>query len=272
MDARRGGPVQKVSLTFPLLPLVMLSSLGSDFEQHSKPRCARLTSRLYEKYLEFAPHSCTAWSKYAELEKKCAENERCRAIYELAIAQVTAGLSYRRPLVQRSVLMLPLLILPMKPVLDMPEVLWKAYIDFEIENKEHDRTRMLYERLLEKTKHVKVWISYAQFLAGIPEPDDARLIYDKAYNHLKSEGLKEERVLVRLALSLLACLPFSIRVPAPLPLALGVLVEDGVGARTPEREASQGSGDEAAKEDQEEENDPSRRWGKTGNTSALLHV
>lgn len=57
------------------------------------------------------------------------EVDRTRALYELAIAQ---------------------------PLLDMPETLWKSYIDFEIEQGERDRTRVLYERLLDRTKHVKV--------------------------------------------------------------------------------------------------------------------
>ena len=45
----------------------------------------------------------------------------------------------------------------------MPERVWKAYIDFEIENNQISRARSLYARLLEKTKHVKVWVSYALF-------------------------------------------------------------------------------------------------------------
>jgi len=45
----------------------------------------------------------------------------------------------------------------------MPESVWKAYVDMEIELNEFDRVRLLYKRLLEKTKHVKVWISYAKF-------------------------------------------------------------------------------------------------------------
>lgn len=53
--------------------------------------------------------------------------------------------------------------------LDMPEVLWKAYIDFEISEGEHDNVRQLYSRLLERTNHVKVWISYGQFEASIAE-------------------------------------------------------------------------------------------------------
>ena len=56
----------------------------------------------------------------------------------------------------------------------MPESVWKAYIDFEIENatqnggdgkttKDYSKVRGLYRRLLDITKHVKVWISYTKF-------------------------------------------------------------------------------------------------------------
>lgn len=57
------------------------------------------------------------------------DEERARAIYELAVGQ---------------------------NVLDMPEVLWKAYIDFEAGQEEYDRARKLYQRLLQRTQHVKV--------------------------------------------------------------------------------------------------------------------
>ena len=36
------------------------------------------------------------------------------------------------------------------------QVLWKSYIDFEIELEEYENTRKLYDRLLERTQHVKV--------------------------------------------------------------------------------------------------------------------
>ena len=80
----------------------------------------------------------------------------------------------------------------------MPELLWKGYIDFEIEEGEGDKARSLYERLLERTGHVKVWISFAQFEGteigqGVK---DARAIFNRAYERLKEEGLKEERVLL----------------------------------------------------------------------------
>jgi len=56
----------------------------------------------------------------------------------------------------------------------------------------------LYNRLLERTGHVKVWISFAQF-EGTPVGngmEKARSTFQKAYDQLKTEGLKEERVLL----------------------------------------------------------------------------
>lgn len=80
----------------------------------------------------------------------------------------------------------------------MPEMIWKGYIDFEIEEGEADHARKLYERLLQRTGHVKVWISFAQFEGteigkGVPE---ARSVFTKAYDQLKADGAKEERVLL----------------------------------------------------------------------------
>uniref|UniRef100_A0A5K3EXV5 Crooked neck-like protein 1 n=1 Tax=Mesocestoides corti TaxID=53468 RepID=A0A5K3EXV5_MESCO len=92
--------------------------------------------KLYEKFLEFSPENCTTWMRYAEMEALLDEVERARAIYELAISQ---------------------------PLLDMPEILWKAYIDYEIEQREWNRARALYRRLMQKTQHVKVWLSLANF-------------------------------------------------------------------------------------------------------------
>lgn len=80
------------------------------------------------------PRVCCHWEvccclQFAQLEAYVGEIDRSRAIYELAINQ---------------------------PVLDMPELLWKSYIDFEIGQGEHENARTLYERLLDRTKHVKV--------------------------------------------------------------------------------------------------------------------
>lgn len=79
----------------------------------------------------------------------------------------------------------------------MPEVLWKAYIDFEIENEEIANARALYRRLLERTKHVRVWISFAKFEIQNGNIKEARKIFQEAFISLKSPAeLQEQRVLL----------------------------------------------------------------------------
>lgn len=127
---------------------------------------------IYAKYLEYLPSNCQAWLDFAQLEINVGELERARSIFSLAVAQTT---------------------------LDMPEVLWKAYIDFEIEDQQIENVRSLYTSLLERTSHVKVWIAYAQFEAstvGGGGIDAARTICKDGYDVLKSQELKEERVLL----------------------------------------------------------------------------
>ncbi|PNP58093.1 hypothetical protein THARTR1_02251 [Trichoderma harzianum] len=141
--------------------------------------------KLYEKHVEYNSTNCQTWIKFAELERGLDDLDRARAIFELAVSQ---------------------------PQLDMPELLWKAYIDFEEEEGEYERTRDLYERLLEKTDHVKVWISYAHFEINIPDDDEAddeqqeeqpvsdeakaraRKVFERAHKSMRDKDLKEERV------------------------------------------------------------------------------
>lgn len=120
--------------------------------------------------------------------------------------------------------------------MDMPELIWKSWIDYEYAEEEYDRTRALYERLLRRTSHVKVWVSFAQFeanagaaiaerLRGGGEEDEeeekaekivievdeeaveaakadglerARKVFQRGYDDLKKKSLKEE---VRFTLS-----------------------------------------------------------------------
>ena len=127
--------------------------------------------KLYEKFLEFNTSNCNTWIKYAELEAILGDFDRARAIFELAINQ---------------------------PVIDMPERLWKAYIDFEIEQEEHDNVRGLYERLLERTQHVKVWFSFAKFEASLKTEDgivNARDIYERGSQCLANAESNEERAM-----------------------------------------------------------------------------
>ena len=98
---------------------------------------------IYEKQVDIFQSDCEAWVMYAEFEGALGEQDRARAIFEIALGGTE----------------------PQGLVLDMPEKVWKAYIDFEVENREILRARNLYGRLLERTKHVKVWASYAKFEA-----------------------------------------------------------------------------------------------------------
>ncbi|KAJ7449957.1 pre-mRNA-splicing factor CLF1 [Mycena latifolia] len=146
--------------------------------------------KLYEKYLEFDPANSPAWIKFAELESQLQDFARTRAIFELGVSQSP---------------------------LSMPELLWKAYIDFEIEEGERETARSLYERLIQLSGHVKVWISYALFEAepipiprALREDEDedeeaevrvvegdatlARQVFERGYKDMKSKGLKSERV------------------------------------------------------------------------------
>jgi crooked neck len=121
---------------------------------------------LYQKYLTFMPANCQTWVKFAQLEASLSEVERARAVFEMAVNQ---------------------------PALDMPELLWKGFIDFEIAQQQHDRVRQLYARLLDRTKHVKVWISFAQFEAEVKALDRARRVFEEADRHFKEIIAKEER-------------------------------------------------------------------------------
>ncbi|CAG2175851.1 unnamed protein product [Oppiella nova] len=129
---------------------------------------------LYQKFLEFSPQNCTVWMKFAELETILGEVDRGRAIYEIAIDQSR---------------------------LDMPEVIWKSYIDFEVEQQESERARMLYERLLERTQHVKVWISFARFEFQGSDGSDSgiaqtRTVFERANKALKNCEEKESRLML----------------------------------------------------------------------------
>ena len=143
---------------------------------------------LYEKQIGFNPTNSTAWIKFAELERGLDDVERARAIFELAVAQ---------------------------PELDMPELVWKAYVEFEEEEAEWDRVRNVYERLVERSGQVKVWISWAMFEVGVPDDEEeglgdaddeeekavsaaakarARAIFTRAYDTLKAARSSAARV------------------------------------------------------------------------------
>ncbi|KAJ5098922.1 Pre-mRNA-splicing factor clf1 [Penicillium argentinense] len=140
--------------------------------------------KLYEKWIEWNPENCHSFIGYAELERGLDDQDRARGIYEIAVTQ---------------------------PTLDMPELVWRSYIEFEEEEGEYERVRALYERLLQKTSHVKVWTAYAKFEISVGQDDDeedeeteeqkpatedaknrTRAIFERAHKDFKDKGLKEE--------------------------------------------------------------------------------
>ncbi|KAM2020883.1 hypothetical protein ACFX16_042969 [Malus domestica] len=152
-----------------------------EWQLRNADRCRK----LYEKYLHWSPENCYAWISYAEFEEKNCDTERARSVYELAISQKQ---------------------------LDKPELLWKSYIDFELAEREFERARNLYGRLLERTQHVKVWISCAAFEASAMVGGDgmrsedvieqkeqcirrARRVFERASDYFRTSApeLKEQR-------------------------------------------------------------------------------
>ncbi len=131
--------------------------------------------KIHTKWLESMPTSAEAWTRFAALEKGLGETVRCRAVFEMAVKQED---------------------------LDAPSTVWKAYIDFEMSQSEPAKVRALYDRLLEEQSHVKVWVSYALFEAGEEGKaqgegaslQNARAVFERAYDKMKADGLKVERV------------------------------------------------------------------------------
>lgn len=76
----------------------------------------------------------------------------------------------------------------------MPEIVWKAYIDFELRLGQFDNARALYTLLLSKTKHVKAWISFAQFEKERTDFERMRKLYSDGDSFFKGKDeLKDQR-------------------------------------------------------------------------------
>lgn len=148
-------------------PKIFTGYIELELQLREFDRCRK----LYEKFLEYSVANSKIWIKYAELETILGDFDRARAIFELAVDQ---------------------------PVMDTPELLWKSCIDFEIEQQEYGNVRELYERLLERTHHVKVWLSFAEFESSLKTKNgnsNAHGIYEKADKILRSTENGEERAM-----------------------------------------------------------------------------
>ena len=145
--------------------------------------------RVYGAWVEAAPARAAAWTALADLERAVGETSRARAVLELAVA---------------------------RPELDRPEAAWKSYVDLETRLEAHpeednaadgattaaaareNAVAALYERLLERTRHVKVWLAYAAYEAAAPgeaalRRANARRVYTRANDALR-DAADDDRV------------------------------------------------------------------------------
>ena len=122
---------------------------------------------IYQRYLLSYPDKPSVWINFAEMECTLEEHSRARVLYEKAITL---------------------------PVLNMPETAWKAYIDMEIRLGHPEKARVLFERLKRNTKHIKVWIAFANFEKEQGEHSHMRRIYAEGYEFYKGkDDFKEHR-------------------------------------------------------------------------------
>lgn len=101
--------------------------------------------KLYEKFLVAFDTSSLVWCEFSGLESQLGEVDRARAILELGVQQEDLDIPEVCYRFESNI-----------ADINKLKVLWKAFIDFEIEQGEYDRVRQLYKILLERTNHIKV--------------------------------------------------------------------------------------------------------------------
>lgn len=133
--------------------------------------------KLYELCLQHHSELPSIWIEFASLEQELGEEDRARAIYKMAIDEE----------------------------MEKPETIWKNYIDFEIEEGNYENSRELYENLLKRNNHVKIWIAFAMFelsLSEVEGSDDqqciinSRSIFKRGWDDLKKKNQVQERLVL----------------------------------------------------------------------------
>jgi hypothetical protein len=92
--------------------------------------------RIFEEFCVKHRSDPMSWISFAELESSLEDYTRAREVFEIALRI---------------------------PEMDRPELLWKKYIDLEVDLGRIRGARKLYERLLQKAPHVRVFKTYALF-------------------------------------------------------------------------------------------------------------
>ncbi|QLL31976.1 hypothetical protein HG536_0C01440 [Torulaspora globosa] len=157
--------------------------------------------KLYEKYLEFDSSNVSTWISYAELEENLGDEQRCRAIYDLAISK-----SAELDLSQRS-----------------RQTLMQRAIAFETDEQEFTIARNLHERYVELDgDSPATWINYAHYESSVPSDEQltslqeaaeqgdedvefkpaaenysrSRKVFERALKHFKQKGNHEGRIAI----------------------------------------------------------------------------
>eukprot|EP01064_Diplonema_japonicum_P039324 TRINITY_DN9825_c0_g1_i1.p1 TRINITY_DN9825_c0_g1~~TRINITY_DN9825_c0_g1_i1.p1 ORF type:complete len:641 (+),score=134.04 TRINITY_DN9825_c0_g1_i1:188-2110(+) len=121
---------------------------------------------LYTSWLKAVPSDGRVWARFAEFELTLNETKRARELFELGVSQ---------------------------EVLDQPELLWKKYINTEIKLKNYTRASELYKTLAGKTKHVKVYLAWANMeRETVKSIDAARAVYEEADITLSADAESSE--------------------------------------------------------------------------------
>ncbi|KAF4673515.1 NineTeen Complex (NTC) component [Perkinsus olseni] len=102
--------------------------------------------RICASYVSAHSLEAASWVCWMDLEMKLSEVNRARKLGEMAIKLADESASDES-----------------EEVMNEPELIWKKCIDIEIDQEEMENARDLFERLLDRTTHVKVWRSYADF-------------------------------------------------------------------------------------------------------------
>jgi crooked neck len=115
---------------------------------------------LYEKYVAYNPANADTWLNFARLEIDAGEEERARAIFDIAVQQ---------------------------DVLSDREKVWDAYLEFEEDLDNVDRMRQLYGRLVASVPKVGSWVKSAVFEAELGHVDAGRSILQNAVSFFAAD-------------------------------------------------------------------------------------
>uniref|UniRef100_A0A915KUN6 Crooked neck protein n=1 Tax=Romanomermis culicivorax TaxID=13658 RepID=A0A915KUN6_ROMCU len=154
------------------------------------------------------------WCYYALFEEEhCKDYDRARDVYKMCLNNLIPHkkftfsklwVMYAHFEIRRHNLQAARKILGTAIGMCPKDKLFRSYIDLELQLREFDRCRKLYEKFLEFnpencTTWVKVWLSYAKFEMSTDEGNSvekARSVYRLANKSLSASEIKEERLLL----------------------------------------------------------------------------